>query len=159
VHAAESATPMAKPGTAPRVTLPGPSLPPQLKSFVHAGLSVVPGYQLRQAKPGVVGWIISIGITAVLVAGAVTLLSYLSASSAAKEQPADPPSVVASTYSGGSSLSKLIEVTGFRMVVDLNKKSEIHYLVVNHSAGELGGLTLWVTLRNVNAKAGQPPFA
>jgi hypothetical protein len=51
-----------------------------------------------------------------------------------------------------------VEVTGFRFVVDLNKKSEIHYLVVNHSGAELGGITVWVTLRNPAAKPGLPPF-
>lgn len=43
-------------------------------------------------------------------------------------------------------------------MVDFNKKSEIHYLVVNHSAAELSDMTVYVTLRSGAAKTGQPPL-
>ena len=44
-------------------------------------------------------------------------------------------------------------------MVDYNHKSEIHYLLVNHSATELNDLTVLVTLTSRSAKAGQPPIA
>jgi len=56
------------------------------------------------------------------------------------------------------SLADTIEVTGFRILVDYNKKSEIHYLVVNHSANELSDMTVYVTLHASGAKPGQPPL-
>ena len=52
----------------------------------------------------------------------------------------------------------MIEVTGFRILVDYNKKSEIHYLVVNHSPNELNDMTVYVTLHAAGAKPGQPPL-
>jgi hypothetical protein len=54
-------------------------------------------------------------------------------------------------------LAQFVEVTGFRIVVDFNKKSEIHYLVVNHSGADLSDVTVYVTLRTAGAKPGQPP--
>lgn len=60
---------------------------------------------------------------------------------------------------GAYLLSKTIEVTGFRFVVDFNSKSEIHYLVVNHSPVQLGAVTVYVTLRGGDSKPGQPPVA
>jgi hypothetical protein len=57
-----------------------------------------------------------------------------------------------------SPLSKAIEVTGFRIQVDPAKKSEIQYLVVNHSANRFAGVMVDVTLRAADAPAGQPPL-
>jgi len=56
-------------------------------------------------------------------------------------------------------ISQMVEVTGFRFIVDLNKKSEIHYLVVNHSSADLSDMTIFVTLRTANSKPGQPPLS
>jgi hypothetical protein len=53
-------------------------------------------------------------------------------------------------------LAKTIEVTGFRFVVD--KQPKVRYVVINHSGGSLGGVTVYVTLRSLNAKPGQPPL-
>lgn len=53
-------------------------------------------------------------------------------------------------------LSKAIEVTGFRILVDPASKSEIQYLVVNHSPSRFSGVTVFVTLRAANAKKGEP---
>jgi hypothetical protein len=170
----ESLKPKAVPGrilkteTHPKVTLPGPALPPQLRSFVHAGLSVVPGYQRPPSGPSGARWLVSIGVTVLLLAVAFGLLSYLTSNStasaepapAARPGPAPTPSPVEPVVAQSSSpLSRLIEVTGFRMVVDPNRRSEIRYLVVNHSAGELRGITVYVTLRSTNAKPGQAPFS
>ena len=52
--------------------------------------------------------------------------------------------------------AKFVEVTGFRILLD--KKTEIHYLVVNHSAADLSDVTIYVTLRANSAKLGQAPL-
>ena len=71
----------------------------------------------------------------------------------------DTGAITAVPASGTYPLSKTIEVTGFRFVVDLNGKSEIHYLVVNHSSAQFGAVTVFVTIRDLGAKPGQPPVA
>jgi hypothetical protein len=68
------------------------------------------------------------------------------------------PAVASPSVSNAASysLTKAIEVTGFRFVGD--KKQEVRYLVVNHSNAELGSVTVYVTLRSSAAKPGQPPL-
>ena len=54
-----------------------------------------------------------------------------------------------------SPLAKFIEVTGYRIVIDENKKSEVQYLVVNHSSADISDANIFITLHSV--KPGQPP--
>ena len=84
--------------------------------------------------------------------------------------PARPP--VAQTQSGAeststaplsfnlpsNSLSKSIEVTGFRLTSDPGKKPEIEYIVVSHSPARLSGLNVYVTLHDASALPGQAPL-
>jgi hypothetical protein len=58
-----------------------------------------------------------------------------------------------------SPLSRTIEVTGFRIVADPSKTPEIHYLVVNHTPARVSNMTVYVTLRTADDKAGQPPLS
>jgi hypothetical protein len=55
-------------------------------------------------------------------------------------------------------LASLLEVTGIRFM-EVNKRPQIHYLVVNHSSAPLASMTVYVTLRAATAKSGQPPIA
>jgi hypothetical protein len=88
--------------------------------------------------------------------GVVFYLLPLPRSSAESKTP--PPETTSVSAAGSHPLSTFIEVTGFRILVDFNKKSEIHYLVVNHSSAELADMTVFVTLRSGTAKPGQPPL-
>jgi hypothetical protein len=150
---------------APRITLPGPALTRELQSLAAAGLSTLLE-RPRGADRGTGNIRMALmALTAAIVCCA--LLLYIvppllsigrsapvraEADSASSSAPASPGSV---SYS----LAKTVEVTGFRLVVDLNKQSEIHYLVVNHSPVQFGGVTVFVTLRSSDAKPGQPPVA
>jgi hypothetical protein len=58
-----------------------------------------------------------------------------------------------------NSLSRQIEVTGFRFVTPAGQKPEIHYIVVNHSPVKLSDMTLFVTLRLGDASPGQLPLS
>ena len=73
--------------------------------------------------------------------------------------PAPDQAIPETPQTPTNSLSKQIEVTGFRFVTPANKKPEIHYLVVNHSALALNDVTVFVTLHAGNAKPGQPPLS
>jgi hypothetical protein len=150
----------------PRITLPGPALPRELHSLAGAGLSTVLERPrgARRRRPGM--GLMLLGLLAVVLClGAVLLVvpPLLSNGKSSAVQTADSSSVPATgnihPISNTYSLSKTIEVSGFRFVVDLNNKSEIHYLVVNHSPAQFGGVTVFVTLRSADAKPGQPPVA
>lgn len=150
------------PPAEPRITLPGPALSRELNSLAGAGLRPVfdvPRASRRRSGLGVV-WT-GLAAVALLAAAGVYVVPMLLVSGKAPSVQADAPpdpapgTPVAGTYP----LSKTIEVTGIRFVVDLNGKSEIHYLVVNHSTAQFGAVTVYVTLRGADARPGQAPVA
>jgi hypothetical protein len=149
------------PDSGPRVTLPGPALPPHLN--VRQDLQVataVLGERARKRR-GMPGWVISFLVMATILVGGGAVLFYVlpaSHTTADAKTAAPEPVVATPAVEPAHPLAQYIEVTGFRFVMDLNKKSEIHYLVVNHSAAELSDMTVFVTVRTAGAKAGQPPL-
>lgn len=56
------------------------------------------------------------------------------------------------TAAGGHRLSKYIEVAGFRLSEDAKKRANVKMTIINHSAAELGDLTLAVTLKTPDGK-------
>lgn len=146
------------PDSGPRITLPGPALPPSLHSLQNAKVSVVPT-KTRREKRGLPGWAVSMLFVIGIPAFGAALLFYfmpLGRSNAETKAPVPEPET-AVVQASSHPLAQSIEVTGFRFIVDLNKKSEIHYLVVNHSPAALTDMTIYVTLRSADAKPGQPP--
>jgi hypothetical protein len=142
----------------PRMTLPGPTLPPNLASFRDANILTTretPGAR----KLGLPGWLVSFLVMLGLVVAGMGLAFYIwpVAHSNAETKSGDP-SRSASQHALTHSLADDIEVTGFRILVDFNKKSEIHYLVVNHTGAPLSDVTVYVTLHTADAKPGQPPL-
>jgi len=160
----------------PRITLPGPMLSTRLAHFRDPEL--VPSFTAkhRVMKLGSNGWLVTALVTLLLVAVGIAGISYLMPHPAAEVKPpaktvakaepekqaAVPESNVVSepppVSSGSSPLARSVEVTGFRIVMNPTKKSEIQYLVVNHSPSRFTGVTVFVTLRSANAKPGQPPL-
>jgi len=144
----------------PRITLPGPALPRELLSLQAAGL--VPIGIGRRAGSGSNVWTGRLAVTAILVTaglaasyrvmpGSATNTPAAAIVAPAAEQPVARPD-------NSHSLARFLEVSGVRFV-ELNKKAEIQYLVVNHSKAALSSLTVYVTLRAANAKQGQAPLA
>ena len=146
------------PDSGPRITLPGPALPPQLN--VRENLHVVTVLGGARKKRVVPGWLISFLVMATLLVAGIAVVFYLLPAShtTADAKSAAPEPVVTPAVEPSHPLAQYIEVTGIRFVMDLTKKSEIHYLVVNHSGSELTDMTVFVTVRAANAKAGQPPL-
>ena len=148
------------PDSGPRMTLPGPALPPKLERLQDAGPVTVIGDEARPKRGGMPGWLVSLLLMiSIPIAGAGVLFYFqpIGHSSADAKQAAPEPQPAAPQGSSHP-LSQFVEVTGFRIVVDYNKKSEIHYLLVNHSGADLSDMTIFVTLRTANAKPGQPPL-
>jgi hypothetical protein len=144
----------------PRMTLPGPALPVQLNVRENLRVATAPGERPPKQRRALPGWVISFLVMALLLAAGVGVVFYLLPAShtTADAKTAAPETVTAPAVEASHPLAQSIEVTGFRFVMDPNKKSEIHYLVVNHSATELSDMNVFVTVRMANAKAGQPPL-
>jgi hypothetical protein len=151
----------------PRITLPGPTLPPALTRLQDANVVTVMGEPTAELvkevttpkkSAGAPGWVVSLGVMLLLLAAGLGIVFYLMPRTVADAKPGPTPAEAATaTASTGpaSPLAKFIEVTGFRIVVDGNKKSEVEYLVINHSAADISDANIFITLRNV--KPGQPP--
>jgi hypothetical protein len=179
---------------APQLTLPGPSLPPQLNSVTEgltfggapAKTPAAPAPAVKKPAPSAApttlvaavqgppsklrGWLVSLSVmTALLTAGGAAIYWALPPQTLAKVKPgkAEPettpavesPSAASTPPSPSNSLARQIEVTGIRFVAPANKKPEIHYLVVNHSAVALNDVTVYVTLHMGSAKPGEPPLS
>jgi hypothetical protein len=169
IRLASSATQILRPDAGPCITLPGPALPRALNSLQDAGISRILVDRPKAARTGSRGWLAGVVVAAVLLAGFLALDLYDAPGTAAEPKPAPPPEVAvvaapapavstpvpALSPAASYSLTKAIEVTGFRFVGD---KQEVRYVVVNHSAAELGAVTVYVTLRSSAAKPGQPPL-
>jgi len=148
----------------PRVTLPGPALPRELMSLQAAGLVPIrAGGKRGQARPSRHGWVMKYVVVAMLLTAGVATYSLMPGSSTSAPpkptpEPAPEPPVSAQSTRPANSLARLVEVTGVRFM-EVNKKPQIHYLVVNHSGASLASMTVYVTLRATTAKPGQPPIA
>jgi hypothetical protein len=99
-------------------------------------------------------------IGTIMAAGFNGLSSFLARPAEEKKSlPASAtPAVATPPLNTASPLSKAIEVTGFRIQMDPEQKAEIQYLVVNHTANAISGVTVYVTLHAASAP-GQPPIA
>ncbi len=152
----------------PRITLPGPTLPPELTRLQDANVVSMIGedtaQRTKEAIPasknaGGPGWLVSVLVMLLLLAAGLGIVFYLLPHTAADTKPAPTPAVPATTnapVTGGSSpLAKFVEVTGFRIVTAADKKSEVQYLIVNHSDADISGGNVFVTLRSI--KPGQAP--
>ncbi|MDP8991015.1 MAG: hypothetical protein M3N41_13160, partial [Acidobacteriota bacterium] len=144
---------------APRPTLPGPMLTRRLVKFEDRELSAIPPGLLGMKKRLIPGWMASALIIGTLLgAGFTSVMSLVRPAADGKQvavAEAAAPAPVEPSASGSPALSPL-EVTGFRIQVDPDKKREIQYLVVNHSALRVTGVNVNVTLYAADAKAGQP---
>jgi hypothetical protein len=154
----------------PRITLPGPTLPPELSRLQEANVVTVIGEdtaeRVKEAIPpkksaAAPGWMVSAVVMLLLLAAGLGIVFYLLPHTVADAKPAPTPAVAATAPAptgGTSPIAKLIEVTGFRIVTssDPNKKSEVQYIVVNHSDADISDANVFITLRS--AKPGQPPI-
>jgi len=141
-----------------RITLPGPMLTPRLVKFSNRELKAVFPKALRQHKRVLPTWLLASMLgTGVVLLGYSGVFSSVPRSSA--DTRSDSPDALAANHSTGSNpLSRMVEVTGFRVMMDPAKKSEIQYLVVNHSPARFAEATVYVTLRAADAKPGQAPL-
>jgi len=147
----------------PHVTLPGPSLPRELMSLQAAGLVPIGVSGRRRGALGSFGSITKYVVLGILLTAGVATYSLMPGSSTSAPprpapEPAPEPPVNARSVKPANSLARFVEVTGIRFM-EVNKKPQIHYLVVNHSGAPLGSVTVYVTLRASSAKPGQPPIA
>jgi hypothetical protein len=141
-------------------TLAGPCLPPQLQT---SSQSRSPNQRLPGKRVAASTWMVSVLIIALFLGGGA-LLQYLSANRDARaassppaaqqtSEPAPAPALPAVEEHPGA---KFVEVAGVRVVTAPNRKPQLQYIVINHSAGELTGLNIHLALRSADSPSGLP---
>jgi hypothetical protein len=146
---------------APSPPPPKPFVPPQpqYEALRPAAPPAQPVYVVGGQSRGMPGWVVAL-LVAILACG-LGLAGYhiLRSRGAAPPPKAESPfESVPQTTSGTSRVAKFIEVTGFRITEDDKKRTQIQFLVVNHSAADIGDLAGVVRLRTTESKPGEDPF-
>ena len=178
--AAKGKTPPVPPSAPP----PAPSAPPPQQRYQAAPLAYQPQYHqpappAYQAPPqqpqyyypppparaGLPTWLMSIVFT--LAFGGIVLGAYYAVEYFKKEPSAAahsgavemerPPAASTTGDTKGSPLRKQIEVVGLRLTQNNAKKSEIRFLVVNHSGAEIQDLAATANLQARTSKRDEEP--
>ena len=144
-----------------RTTPAGPMLTPGLVKFLDRELKPILPESRLVRKRLIPAWAaVAMILGTVMVAGFNSVFSIVPRSGAEEKATSALARAAAPVPASGTSnsLSKAIEVTGIRIQVNPAKKSEIQFLVVNHTPERFSGVTVFVTLHAANAAPGQPPL-
>jgi len=143
---------------AQKLPLAGPCLPPELQN-VHVDTSAE---MARRNRPGTSGWIVSLAVATALFLGARPVIQRFTADHEVAStvttvtHSADPSTTVAAFEP--HPFARFVEVTGLRVVADENHRSQVQYIVVNHSSAELTGMAIKIAVRSSKDPAGGPPL-
>lgn len=109
-------------------------------------------------RRGMPGWLTAILVAAVAIGAGTLAVRYWTnqRSRAAGYNSLQAPPQTAQT--GSARLARYIEVTGFRIIEDENRRLQIQFLVVNHSPADIMDLAGTVRLRSTVSKPSDPPI-
>jgi len=134
--------------------LAGPCVPQALRSLTEQHGLV---HAKARKKASLPAWTVSFVIALTLFLGVGSLLQYLGANREAKAAASTAPP----SDQSGSALpttmqpaSKLVEVTGLRIAAGSNRRPQLEFIVVNHSATALSDIGLQIAVRSASSNAG-----
>jgi hypothetical protein len=148
--------------TAPpqKIPLAGPLLPAELRNFIEAQPT-----EHRRARKGIglPAWVTSLVIATSLFLVVAVMLQYLQTNREARAAAAPVPTQTTAVVPPAPTFeqhpfARFIEVTGLRVVPDLNHRSQVQYIVVNHSASQLTGMTIRIAVRSSTDPVGASPL-
>ncbi len=149
----------AEPAPPPRYAAPEPT-PPQSPPAPEQQAY----YEIGDHHRGMPGWLVTILVAAV-VTGIGALLYFFVLPSKGNRAATQQESPFEAVPEGGqpsavaARLSRHIEVTGFRLTEDAGRRAQCQFLVVNHSAADIGDLAGKVQLRTTEAGPDEDPIA
>jgi len=108
------------------------------------------------------GWLLSVlfalSFVVVLVVGFYVYQAFQTRKQAPPAAPAfEPPTLPTSAAVKAHPIAAQIEVTGLRLTEDSKQRAFVQFVVVNHSAAEIGDLAADVNLKGVTARGEQQP--
>jgi hypothetical protein len=109
------------------------------------------------------GWavtlLVAVGVLALGAAAYYYVLPSVTGRSAAeRSSPFEEVPAAGSMSSSTNRLTRFIEATGFRITEDAQKRTQIQFLVVNHSAADIGDLAGKIHLRSTKANPEDAPI-
>ena len=139
----------------------GTSRPAPARRLAEPGTGVAKPQGPRRHGPNLPPWLLTVlSAAAVGLLGVGSFVAYRHFSGGPETPLSGRPAAygatngVTSATPGAQVLLEYLEVTGLRLVEDKAKKSEVVFLVVNHSQAPLTDLSGTVTLRPSTAKRG-----
>jgi hypothetical protein len=142
--------------------LAGPALPADLRTLIEHKSSK----SVRSRKHATVpAWFVSVLVATGLVLAAGSWLQYLAENRDSKAPPVATQQPVQASAGNSSAagvgphpFARFVEIAGLRVVADLNHKSQLQYLVVNHSATRLSDLSLKISVRSASESSSSTPM-
>jgi len=140
--------------------LAGPCLPADLRTLIEKKSSKSGRSKKRGKIPA---WPISVLVATGLFLGAGSLMQYLASRDAAVSSASQRPAQGTAATSVAAAVdphpfARFVEVTGLRVSADLNRKSQLQYLVVNHSSARLSDVALKISVRSTADSSGSAPL-
>ncbi len=142
--------------------LDGPCLPVDLRTLAEKS-ATKPGRPGKRAT--MPAWVMSLLVATALFLGAGRYVQYVSenqdakaASIAGQHAAQASAGTLVSAPGDPHPLARFVEVTGLRVSADLNRKSQLQYLVVNHSSVRLADVVLKIAVRSAADSSGAPPL-
>ncbi|HEX5229104.1 MAG TPA: hypothetical protein VFW44_15410 [Bryobacteraceae bacterium] len=133
-------------------TLAGPSLPPQLLHLEHRPAR----FRARRKQWSL--WPLSLIVITVVILGIVSAAQYFTqdrdshtASAAAPVLTVKPAATAKTPVIEEHPAARSVEVAGIRIVTGPNKKPQLQFLAINHSASEITGLNIHISVRSVDS--------
>ena len=141
-----------------KLPLAGPCLPPELRNYIEAPTAD----DARSKKTGLPAWVVSLVIATSLFLAIAVVMQFLAANREAKAAvtpaPIQAASVPAAPAFEQHPFARFVEVTGLRVVADLSHRSQVQYIVVNHSSEQLSGMLIRIAVRSSTDSAGAKPL-
>jgi hypothetical protein len=139
--------------------LAGPSLPPQLLNFDHQNSSL----RGRKRKSG---WPVSLLVGTIVILGAGSVFQFMTQNRDTKVAAAPAPVEIVKSKTAPPvrvveehPAARSVEVAGVRIVMGPNKRPQLQYIAINHSATEIMGLNIRIAVRSVEDLGGPPLFS
>jgi hypothetical protein len=110
------------------------------------------------------GWLVTLIVAAIVIGIGAILYYYVlpsasDRSAAGQQSPFEEVPAAAEAGAGAQRLARHIEITGIRITEDVNQRAQIQFLVVNHSAADIGDLKGTVSLITTESGPEDDPIA
>jgi hypothetical protein len=139
--------------------LPGPCLPADLRNLRSSKAHTAPAGARKLRLPA---WVLTLIAAVLLVLLVGSIMQNVNANREARaasvptETAAQSPTTPEAVPSDAHPFGRYVEVTGVRVVADPQRRSQLQYLVVNHSNIQITNIVLHINVRSADPSSKAP---